>query len=218
MRTEQATPTLALCGASRAVFDRWAAFARSGRGPAALFLWATAETLVWPVMPDALLVPLAASAPGAVARLWLTAVGGNALGSALLSLFGWWRPAQARAILVRLPGVQPWMLERANRLLAERGLAAFWLQPWTGISLKIFGVLAAGQRFAPWQVVPIAVAARALRLALSGGVAALLGWRLRRGLRDGFLFLALAYVLLGGYGWWVTQIRRQTVEPAPAER
>jgi len=110
------------------------------------------------------------------------------------------------------------MLERAADLLVEQGPRAFWLQPWTGIALKIFGVLGAGQRLTPWKVLPIAVAARALRLGLSGGVAALLGWRLRSSLRDRFLYLALVYVMLVGYGWWATQIRRQAIQPSPATK
>jgi hypothetical protein len=109
------------------------------------------------------------------------------------------------------------MLERASELLTEKGTGAFWLQPWTGIPIKIFGVLGAGRRLEPWQVLPISVAARAVRLGWTGGLAAVLGWRVRSSVRDRSLFLAVAYLVLAGYGWWATQLRRQATETTRAQ-
>ncbi|MGE4606957.1 MAG: hypothetical protein AAEJ52_09475, partial [Myxococcota bacterium] len=43
---------------SRAAFDRWEGFARSRAGLSVLFVWALAEATVWPIIPDALLVPM----------------------------------------------------------------------------------------------------------------------------------------------------------------
>jgi membrane protein YqaA with SNARE-associated domain len=183
-----------------------------------MFAWALAEATVWPIIPDALLVPLVVGAPRRLPRLWLAAVAGSTLGGAAGYAFAWWRSALARRILERLPGVQPRMLERTAALLAERGPSAFWLQPWTGMALKIFCVLGAAQHVDPRQALPISVAARALRLGVTGAAAALCGWRLRRFVRDRSLVLALAYLLVGGVGWWATQIKRLPTTPGTPPR
>src|SRR5262249_26026145 len=137
--------------------------------------------------------------------LWRATVAGSTLGSTALCGLAWRQPAGAATLLVRLPGGRRWMLERAADLLARHGVATYWRQPWTGLALRSFVVVDAGRRQPPWPALPISVAARALRFALSVGLAALLGARQPRLVRDRFLFLAAAYVALGGYGWWATQ-------------
>jgi membrane protein YqaA with SNARE-associated domain len=191
---------------SRAAFDRWEGFARSRAGLAVLFVWALAEATVWPTIPDALLVPMVVGARRAFPRLWLAAVTGSTLGVLALYLFALQAPGVALDLLKQLPAVRPEMLGRAAGLLAEQGPRAFLIQPLTGIPVKIFAVLGAGQGLDPWHVMPISIAARAFRMGVSGGVSALLAWRLRRFLRDFSLLLAVAYLVLFGYGWWATQM------------
>ena len=196
----------ALLGECRAAFDRWERFARSRAGLGVLFVWALAEATVWPIIPDAVLVPMAVGARRTVPRLWLAAVARSTLGGVALYLFALQAPGVALDLLKQLPAVQPEMLGRATGLLAEQGPRAFLVQPWSGIPFKIFAVLGAGQGLDPLHALPISIAARALRMGVSGGVVALLAWPLRRFLRDFSLFLAVAYLVLFGYGWWATQM------------
>ena len=71
---------------SAITYDRWSHFAKSSRAVAIMFVWAFAEAIWWPVIPDGLLVPLAI---GARRRFWvvlLASVLGSALGGTLLYL------------------------------------------------------------------------------------------------------------------------------------
>ena len=186
--------------------DWWERFACSGRGLALMFLWALAEATVWPIIPDALLVPMAVGARRFFPRLLAASIVGSTLGGIMTFSFASYQPEAATAILPHLPTVQPHAVERANSMLAERRVMAFWAQPLSGLPFKTFAVLGAAQDMDPWQVMSISTAARALRMGSTGGIAALLAWPLRGFLRDFFLYLAVAYLLLFAFGWWLTQM------------
>lgn len=197
---------IALLGRCRSAFDWWERFSRSRQGLGVMFAWALAEATVWPIIPDALLAPMAAGARRTFPRLWLAAVVGSFLGGIALYLFSLAAPQAALDLIASLPVVKTAMLWRAAGLLAEQGVHAFWVQPWTGVSFKIFAVLGAGQQMDPWQVMPVSIAARALRMGVNGAAIALIAWPLRNFLRDFSLFLLVAYLAIFGYGWWLTQM------------
>lgn len=202
-RPEASSALLREC---RVAFDWWERFARSRIGHIIMFFWALGEATVWPIIPDALLVPMALAARHTFPRLLLSAVLGSALGGTAIYLFAFSQPEAGLGLLAHLPVVSNAMIDRAGALLVEQGPGAFWAQPWSGNSYKIFAVLGAAQGLDPWQVMPISIAARALRMGVNSGVAAFVAWPLRGFLRDFFLFLAVAYLVLFGYGWWVTQM------------
>ena len=196
----------ALLSWSRACLDWWETVAQSRTALGVMFLWAVGEAMVWPIIPEALLVPMAAGAGRAFPRVWAAAVLGAALGSVAMYAFSLSLPTVALALLAHIPGAQDEKMARAATLLAERGPGAFWAQPWTGIPFKVFAVLGALQHLDIWQAIPISISARGLRMAVTGGAVALVAWPLRRFVRDFFLLLAAVYLVSFGYGWWITQM------------
>ena len=190
---------------SRLAADWWERFSASRRGLVVMFAWAVAEATVWPVIPDALLVLMAAGSRQAFPAVLATAVLGSALGGVALYGYASAQPSAALAALPRLPLVSDRTIERAGDLLTERGTEAFLIQPVSGIPYKVVAVLAAARSMDPQHVLPLSIAARTLRMTVAGVLAALLASRCRPFVRDRFLILVSSYLLLFGYGWWLTQ-------------
>jgi membrane protein YqaA with SNARE-associated domain len=186
----------------RAAFDRWERFASGRLGMAVLFAWAVAEATVWPVIPDFLLVPMAAGSRRRFLRPLVASVLGSALGGAVLFLFAFSFPRQAEAGVRRLPLVYEHQIQRAHDELAARGAAAYLAQPWSGVAFKVWGVEGGALGIAPWQAIPAFVVGRAVRMAVFAAGARVLGARLRGFLRDFSLFVALIYLACFSYGWW----------------
>jgi len=139
------------------------------------FVWAIAEATVWPIMPDAVMVPLALRRP----RSWWRLVCGGAIGTALGGWVsyrdGYRRPERART--ERLLLVRPAMVTAADRWLAESGPRGVLRQPATGIPFKVFARTAGARRLPLIPFLLWAVAGRALRFTLLAGVAAFIGRR-----------------------------------------
>jgi 1-acyl-sn-glycerol-3-phosphate acyltransferase len=197
-----AEPNPALLRQCRAAFDSWERFASSRNGAALMFLWALAEAIVWPVIPDALLVPMAA---GNRRRFYVplaAAVCGSALGGLLLMLAAAWWPAPALAILEHLPLVTDRQIQTASHGLATRGALAFLAQPWSGVPLKVWGVMAGVHGIDPWSAIPLSIAARTLRMAIVATAARLIVGLLRSFLRDFSIYALAIYLVLFTYSWW----------------
>jgi len=192
---------------SRAAFDRWEGFARSRAGLAVLFVWALAEATVWPIIPDALLVPMVVGARRAFPRLWLAAVTGSTLGGVALYLFALQAPGVALDLLKQLPAVRPRDAGPSGRSPGGTGAAGVLD---TAVDRDFRKDLRGpGRRPGPGPLARHANIHRRAGLSQGGewgGVSALLAWRLRRFLRDFSLLLAVAYLVLFGYGWWATQM------------
>lgn len=187
---------------NRAAFDRWQAFSESKVGRALLFLWAVAEAIFWPIIPDALLIPMSAAGRRKYWPILGAAVLGSALGGIVIYLFAYFAPSSAGAFLIRLPLVQDFMIEGASTALDQQGVAAFLTQPWSGISYKIYAVLAGVQGLDPLAVIPLSIVARSLRMLIASGVAALIVGRFSNFFRNYWLYAVLAYVVIFGFGWW----------------
>lgn len=187
---------------NRAAFDRWQVFCESSPGQALLFLWAVAEAIFWPIIPDALLIPMAAAGRRKYWPILGAAVLGSALGGIVIYLFAYIAPSSAGGFLIRLPLVQDFMIEGASAALDQQGVVAFWTQPWSGISYKIYAVLAGAGGLNPLVVLPISIVARTLRMLIASGVAAVVVGRFPNFFRNYWLYAVLAYVVIFGYGWW----------------
>ncbi len=187
---------------NRAAFDRWQAFCESARGQQVMFLWAFCEAIFFPVIPDALLVPMAAGGRGKYWRILGAAVLGSALGGIITYLFSYHAPVPAQAVLLHLPMIQGFMLVNVQSALDQQGLAAFWTQPWSGISYKIYAVLAAGRGWNPLWVIPISIVARALRMFVNSAIVALATRWVPNFFRNFWLYLVITYIILFFYGWW----------------
>ncbi len=188
----------------RAAYDVWRQFVSSRWGIAVMFVWAAAEATFWPIIPDALLVPMVAVS----SRRWQVvgaAILGSATGGIVMLGFAYAAPDAAHDVLARLPLVFDGDIVDARARLADDGVSAFLAQPWSGISFKVWAVEAAGADLSPWRVIPVFIAARALRMMVFAAVAALVGHWATTFVRDYSIFVMFSYVVLFSFGlWWVT--------------
>ena len=91
-------------------------------------VWALAEAIVFPVVPDVLLCLLVLAAPRRVAILFLAVLAGALAGSLILYAFAVVAPEAARSMVLAVPGVRPEMLAQATVRLAggdPLGMAGF---------------------------------------------------------------------------------------------
>ncbi|MCX5204010.1 1-acyl-sn-glycerol-3-phosphate acyltransferase [Streptomyces sp. NBC_00237] len=111
---------------------RVAAVAASRRGLPIAFLWAGAEALSWPLMPELLLAVACVAAPRAALKLSVTALAGSLAGSLLaLQLASSGTPLPAPLTTDR-------MYSTVRTQLAAEGAAAVRHQPWNGIPFKVY--------------------------------------------------------------------------------
>jgi membrane protein YqaA with SNARE-associated domain len=142
------------------------------------FLWAVAEGTVWPIMPDAALVPLALARPASWWRLVLAAALGTATGGAVSYLLG--RRNPERQSVDRLALVRPAMVTAVDGWFEREGARGVWRQPATGVPFKVFARRAGARDLPAVTFFGWALLSRSLRFALLAGLAALLGDRLSR--------------------------------------
>lgn len=167
----------------------------------AVLLWAVAEGTFWPIMPDAILVPLALRRPASWWQLVTAAALGTATGGAVSYVLGRRRPERER--VSRLPLVRPAMVAAAADWLMHEGARGVWRQPATGIPFKVFARLAGARQLPPGRFLLWAILARSARFTLAAGLAALVGRRwpsLRTG-RWWWLTLLVWWAAFGAALW-----------------
>jgi membrane protein YqaA with SNARE-associated domain len=187
---------------SRDSFDWWERWTAGRAALGLIFVWAVAEATVWPILPDFLLIPLVV---GNRRRYYLPLAGavlGMALGGTFLYLFADWDAQHALQLLQHLPTVRASKIAGARGHLAAHGVAAFLFQPWSGIPFKVWAIVAGTQGINPLLAIPTFIAARAARMTILATVARLLTGRFSSLIRDQFVYLILAYVLLFFSVWW----------------
>lgn len=155
------------------------------RTPALAFLWALAEATYWPIMPDAILVPLAVARPESWWRLVPAATAGSLLGG--LVSFGLGRRVPDPAPVANLPLVRPAMVEAATRWLAAEGARGLRHQPFAGLPYKVFARRAGGLGVPLWPFVGWTVAARGGRFCFAVAAA---------------LLVRRCLPIIGGDGYW----------------
>lgn len=158
------------------VFDRIEMLAGRWQAAAAMGLWAAAEAIVLPVVPDVGLGLLALAAPRRAWPLFAAVVVGAIVGSLALGIVASREPDAVGAMLLRIPGIDAAMIADARAELAGDGVLGF-AQVGIGTPLKVYT--------AEWQ-------------ALGGDPAGLLaGTILNRLTRIG------PAILLGAAGGWL---------------
>jgi membrane protein YqaA with SNARE-associated domain len=140
-----------------------------------VLLWSMAEATVWPLMPDAALVPLAAARPAEWWRLALLAAVGSAVGGAISYAVG--RVARLGCLLGLLPMVRPAMVTAADAWLTREGASAVRRQPLSSLPFKILALLAGARRVPLGPFLCWTIAARGARFLIASGLAALLARR-----------------------------------------
>jgi membrane protein YqaA with SNARE-associated domain len=186
----------------RATWDWWESFCGSNAATICMFVWALAEAIAWPLIPEFLLVPMAA---GNRRRFYLplaAAILGSALGGIALYLFAFAHPSAALAYLAHLPltGHGAGYLQPQ---FGQQGARAFVAQPLSGIPFKVWAIVgAASARIRPSAAIPIFVIARGARMAVFATLSRVLAGLFTPFFRDFSLFLLATYLVLFFYGWW----------------
>lgn len=186
----------------RATYAWWERFAASWTAARLMLVWAFAEAIVWPIIPDFLLIPMAAVAGRRFYITLAAAAVGSALGGTLWFVVAVWQPQWALSVVPNLPFVPPRHVEGVREALVTHGTNAFLLQPWSGIPFKVWAPVAAGEGVNSLVAVPVFILARSARMAIAAAAAAGVGALLRRFLRDFSIFVAAIYAVLFAYGWW----------------
>jgi membrane protein YqaA with SNARE-associated domain len=143
---------------------------------ALVFGWAMAEAVALPVMPDAVLAPLAAYHYREWRGLALAASFGSGLGAGISYALG--RSPWGCALLDGLPLIRPAMARQAHSRLAREGPIGIRHQPFSTLPLKVYAVHAGRLRLPLGPFLVAVGLARAARLLPVGGLAALVGQRL----------------------------------------
>ena len=164
--------------------------------------WSVAEATVWPIMPDALLVPLAFARPRAWWRIVLAAAGGTALGGAWTYRAG--RRQSSGGAAWQPPLVRPRMVAAVRGWLASEGARGVRRQPASGVPFKVFAheAGAMGVPLAPF--LGWAVGTRTVRFAVAAGGAALAGQLLPRAITSRPFLLLATWCLVFAGGLWRT--------------
>jgi membrane protein YqaA with SNARE-associated domain len=147
--------------------------AGSRSAPLLLFVWAFAEALVWPIIPDASLGILALSRPG---RWWLLTLS-TAAGSVAGGAAGWWATVQGWSWPQLL--TTPRMHAAADTWLGA-GASGLAHQPLSGVPYKVFVAAAPEAGVGVTDLATATLRYRGLRFAITAAVAAAVGallWR-----------------------------------------
>jgi membrane protein YqaA with SNARE-associated domain len=191
---------------NRTLFDIWVRFCESNKGVALVFLWALCEAIFFPVVPDALLIPMAVGGRRKYRILLAACIAGSALGGIVIYLYAYFNPDGAGFWVTRLPLGRAFMITNANAVLSTQGASAFLTQPLSGVSFKFYALLGGMRGFDPVLVIPLFVFARGLRMFASSIVAALAAYRFPNFFRDHWIYIVLIYLLVIGYVWFSTQV------------
>jgi len=173
---------------------------------AAVFVWAVAEAVFWPIIPDFLLVLLVAGNRRRFYIPLIASIAGSALGGTAIVLFAYWRPDQALDFLHGLPLLSDDQIQDASDRLSDHGVIAFVFQPWSGIPFKAWGVAAGVQNLEPWLVIPTFIVARAARMAIVAILVRMVVGTFVAFFRDFSILFFVLYLVLFFYGWWQTQV------------
>ena len=117
--------------------DRIERFAGSPAAVATMALWAAAEAVALPVVPDVVLCLLALAAPRQAARLFAAVVVGAVAGTLILAFLASVAPDEVRAMLLALPGIDVSLIAEANGQLQRDGVLGF-VQFGVGPPLKVY--------------------------------------------------------------------------------
>jgi hypothetical protein len=102
-------------------------------------IWAAAEAVVLPIVPDVGLCLLVLAAPRRTAVLFAAVVMGAIAGTLAMVAFALQAPDAARAMLLSIPAIDPGLLASADQTLARDGVAGF-AQLGPGAPLKVYTV------------------------------------------------------------------------------
>lgn len=169
------TPTDPALGPPGAPFARLEHFAAGRAAVVLMAVWAFAEAIAFPVVPDVGLLLLALVAPRRTLALFLAVVIGSLAGSAVLYVAALAAPDTASSLLLGIPGINQAMLSSARAAVAAGdplSIAGFG----PGTPLKVFTVAWATGPATPLALAAGVVLNRVTRIGPVLVACALLGW------------------------------------------
>jgi membrane protein YqaA with SNARE-associated domain len=125
--------------ASGDTVDRIGAFAGSRGAEALIAIWAAAEAIVLPIVPDVALDLFALAAPRRTARLFALLIAGAIAGSLVLAALTAANPDAADSLLRAVPGIRAEQIAAAQASIATDGVLGF-AQFGPGPPLKVYTV------------------------------------------------------------------------------
>jgi membrane protein YqaA with SNARE-associated domain len=162
------------------------------------FGWSLAEAVIWPFMPEAVLVPLATAHPGRWWKLAIAAALGSTCGGAVSYAIG--AAGAADRLLPRLPLVRPAMVRDARGWLTQEGGIGLRHQPLSGLPVKVFALAAAPSGVSLPAFLCCAAVARAARFMVVCAGAALAGKALQPGIERRPIIFLVAWAAAFGVG------------------
>ncbi len=172
-----------------------------------------AEAVVWPIMPEAVLVPLSVARPQRWWQLAGVALLGSTSGAALSYAVG--AGGRAEGLLDHLPLVRQAMVSAARTWLIDEGAAGVRHQPLSGLPIKVFALVAASSGVSLPAFLSWAAAARGARFFVVCAGAALVGRALRDGVKRWPKLLLVAWCAAFAIGLRRTVLRWERRDTAP---
>lgn len=192
---------MAVAGGLVARLERFAA-GRAGLG--LVGLWALAEAICWPIVPDVAIGLLVALMPRRTLPLFLVLVAGALAGTAVLYALALAAPDAVASMLLALPGIHQPMLDGATQTVAGGSPAAIALLG-PGTPLKVYTWAWAVGPGTPLALAVGVVINRITRVGPTVLVLAVIGRLapgfLRRHHRPALAIYALSYVVLYAIYW-----------------
>jgi 1-acyl-sn-glycerol-3-phosphate acyltransferase len=187
------------------VIDWLVVLARSHRGLMLVAVWACAEAILFPVVPDVVLLPLVAAAPRATPRLVLALLAGALVGSAILAAWVLADPGRVGSLLASLPGMDAVTLPAVEAEVAARGASAF-ASFGPGVPLKVYTTAWIVDGGSPLVLAGAVIVNRITRIGPGLVIAAAIGCFAPRALRR-FEGLAIVAYALGWIGLYLVYWR-----------
>lgn len=164
---------------------------------ALVLAWAFLEAIVWPVVPELLLVVLVLAAPSSWRRLTATALGGAVIGGVvMLGLAG-------AGIETPQPLVTDSMRAEATSDVAGHGAYAVYQQPVSGIPFKVYSAAAGDAGVDPVAFVAHSAVARGGRFVLVVAVAAAVAMAMQKWRR---FYPLLVAAVVGGFALGLVRV------------
>ena len=167
-------------------------------------LWGFAEAIAFFIVPDVLLSWLALDSFKRALIACLYAVFGALIGGATVWMLVQNYPDHARNILESLPAVSGAMIVGVHEALADSGLSALFIGPFTGVPYKIYIVEAANLEYGLAVFLAISIPARLSRFVLVAFLSSAASRLLRRrySLRTAQVTHATLWIVFYAWFFW----------------